>query len=384
MIPTADPTRQHTRSQPILSTAEILRIEMPPQPKFGKFRNESSWPYISQDIWYELVDNNQTFVIEYQGMEQWLLPWLDKAPWPVTILEINHDDRPFPSDILSDTVIQQILDHPNLKRFYAVNALWTNHTKLYPLPLGLKWFYSHRHPFSESKHDRVQQLSQWVGTTADDVKQSFLSRHRNRSSVWVRPSSDHPGVFYNKSMNAALSLPRNRLCFVLTAMAPHHTTCYSHNQQGGQTLNTSEYWQELQKHFFVASPAGRGIDTHATWEILLSGGVPIVPYSPLDPLFDNLPVWLVHDWAKEVNSSSIIQKATELIDRVDEFQFDKVFVKGWIEEIRKLAQGKGLPVWLVHDWAKEVNTSSITQKAKEFINRVDNFQFDKVFAKGWI
>ncbi|KAG7348812.1 hypothetical protein IV203_011409 [Nitzschia inconspicua] len=167
-------------------------------------------------------------------MEQWLLPWLDEAPWQVTILEINHDDRPFPSNDISDTVIQQILDHPNLKRFYAVNALWTNHTKLHPLPLGLKWFQSHRHPFSESKHDRVQQLSHWVGTRADDVKQKLII-----------------------------------------------ATSQSIIRMG------------IAKAFVCSISGGSG-----------------------------------HDGGKEVNASSIIQKARELIDWVDEFQFEKVFVKG--------------------------------------------------------
>ncbi|KAG7374769.1 hypothetical protein IV203_013864 [Nitzschia inconspicua] len=338
MIPTLDPSRQPTLSPTspgsIPSTPENLHIEMPPQPKFGRFLNDSSWPYLSQDIWYELVDNNQTFATNSDGMEQWLLPWLDKAPWPVTILEINHNDHHFPSHIISDSVAEEILRHPKLKWFYAVNRLWTHHAKLRPLPLGLKWLHKHRHPFSEYKHDHVRELSQWVGTTADHVKQNFLSQHRNRSSVWIRPSSNRVHALYNKSINAALSLPRSQLCSVLKEAAPLHTTC------NNEMMNAAEYWKELQKHLFVASPAGRGLDTHATWEILLSGGVPIVPHSPLDPLFDNLPVWLVHDWVKEVNPSSIIQKAKEFIDRVDDFHFDKVFAKGWIEEIRKVAFGK--------------------------------------------
>ena len=58
-----------------------------------------------------------------------------------------------------------------------------------------------------------------------------------------------------------------------------------------------DYFTGLKENRFVISPDGNGLDTHATWEALLAGCIPIVPKSPLDPLFEVLPVWLIESWS---------------------------------------------------------------------------------------
>ena len=58
-----------------------------------------------------------------------------------------------------------------------------------------------------------------------------------------------------------------------------------------------DYFTGLKENRFVISPAGNGLDTHATWEALLAGCIPIVPKLPLDPLFEVLPVWLIESWS---------------------------------------------------------------------------------------
>jgi hypothetical protein len=52
-------------------------------------------------------------------------------------------------------------------------------------------------------------------------------------------------------------------------------------------------------HAFVASPHGNGLDCHRTWEALALGCIPIVKRSPIDKVFQGLPVWIVGSW-KEV------------------------------------------------------------------------------------
>ena len=44
------------------------------------------------------------------------------------------------------------------------------------------------------------------------------------------------------------------------------------------------------------SPQGNGLDCHRTWEALILKTIPIVRTSSLDPLYEGLPVVVVHEW----------------------------------------------------------------------------------------
>ncbi|MQA90251.1 MAG: hypothetical protein GEU90_08450 [Gemmatimonas sp.] len=61
-------------------------------------------------------------------------------------------------------------------------------------------------------------------------------------------------------------------------------------------LKRIELWERKTQYAFVASPRGHGLDCHRTWESLVLGNIPIVKRSPLDPLYEGLPVVIVDDW----------------------------------------------------------------------------------------
>ncbi len=52
------------------------------------------------------------------------------------------------------------------------------------------------------------------------------------------------------------------------------------------------------EYAFVISPHGNGVDCHRTWEALALGCVPIVRTSPLDALYEGLPVLIVSNWCE--------------------------------------------------------------------------------------
>jgi hypothetical protein len=54
----------------------------------------------------------------------------------------------------------------------------------------------------------------------------------------------------------------------------------------------------------VLSPHGGGLDCHRTWEALALGHLVVVPSSPLDRLFEGLPVVTVSDW-DQANSRNL-------------------------------------------------------------------------------
>jgi hypothetical protein len=85
------------------------------------------------------------------------------------------------------------------------------------------------------------------------------------------------------------------------------------------------------KYKYVISPHGNGLDCHRTWEALVLGCIPILKTSPLDPLFEGLPVLIVKEW------SDITQ---ELLDtfKGNNSQIQKLELSYWIQEFNKYKQ----------------------------------------------
>jgi len=87
-------------------------------------------------------------------------------------------------------------------------------------------------------------------------------------------------------------------------------------------------WKKaVQSHLFVACPPGHGYDTHRVWEVLLAGSIPIVPSTPMDSMYDNLPVVIVDNW-KEVNESFLDNIYRHFSVR-DDFMVEKLFMPYW-------------------------------------------------------
>jgi hypothetical protein len=78
-----------------------------------------------------------------------------------------------------------------------------------------------------------------------------------------------------------------------------------------------ECWRHMAALQFCASPHGNGLDCHRTWEALCLGCVPIVKSSPLDPMYQRLPIMIVRDWS-EVTPAALQSFAA----KVDERAFD--------------------------------------------------------------
>jgi len=82
---------------------------------------------------------------------------------------------------------------------------------------------------------------------------------------------------------------------------------------------------------FVVSPHGNGLDCHRTWEALCLGCIPIIKTSPLDPLYEELPVLIVKDWS-EVIQSKLESTVSDFKDK--NFKYDKLKLKYWMDVIK--------------------------------------------------
>jgi hypothetical protein len=85
------------------------------------------------------------------------------------------------------------------------------------------------------------------------------------------------------------------------------------------------------KYAFVLSPQGNGLDCHRTWEALCLGCIPIVKTSGLDPLFADLPVWIVKDWS-EVTLDNMKQVIEDYKSKT--FNYEKLTLNYWQKQFQ--------------------------------------------------
>jgi hypothetical protein len=101
-----------------------------------------------------------------------------------------------------------------------------------------------------------------------------------------------------------------------------------------QHVDFRSYLKELSSCSFVLCPRGNGLDCHRTWEALLIGTIPVVRTSPLDRLFEHLPVVIVQDW-NEVNVLFLQKKLVEISQgcKKNEYEFQRLSFDYWWKQI---------------------------------------------------
>jgi hypothetical protein len=89
-------------------------------------------------------------------------------------------------------------------------------------------------------------------------------------------------------------------------------------------------WREQTKYAFVVSPPGEGLDCHRTWEALCLGCIPILLSTPLDDMFEGLPVLIVKNWS-DVTSNLLAQTIEDY--RTREFNMEKLGLSYWVKQL---------------------------------------------------
>jgi len=96
-------------------------------------------------------------------------------------------------------------------------------------------------------------------------------------------------------------------------------------------LERYDTWKKQMKYVFVASPHGNGLDCHRTWEALCLGCIAIVKTSPLDDLYDGLPVLIVEEWS--CITEAVLLETIEKCRNMG-FYYEKLSLNYWMDKIR--------------------------------------------------
>jgi len=193
--------------------------------------------------------------------------------------------------------------------------------KLFPLPIGLDF-----HTISNRRrwgHPRATPREQEI--ELEELQAAMPSNEQRLPRV-------HADFHFNKHARPLMGESRDS---VETALRSNPLIDFQ-----AEKIPRLDLWRKKTNYAFVVSPHGNGLDCHRTWESLALGNIVIVKRSPLDPLYEGLPVVIVNQW------SDITAENLDAWHR----RYSRVFAERsvrerltnryWIDSIRAVARGR--------------------------------------------
>ncbi len=259
----------------------------------------SSYPYVAGDTFRdycdyiydetgntvvpENVNYGDTIFLKTDYLRQFFTSLHPQIANPY-ILVTHNGDLPVPREF------GFMLDDPKIIAWFGQNIQYA-HPKLHPIPIGIANRY-----WGHGNIDTVAEVQQLIPGC---VKSILLYMNFSQSTYGERPHVYH--FFKDKPF-----------CTV------------------GGHKGFGSYLFDLAQSKFVLSPRGNGLDCHRTWEALYMGAIPIVVTSPIDPLYDGLPVIIIKGW-NEVTQEFLEAKWEEM--SAAEYQLNRIYADYWLDMI---------------------------------------------------
>lgn len=243
--------------------------------------------------------DGETIYVHPDALGNFIVNYLPKLKFKFVLVS-GDSDTTVPQDIMHEA--NYLLGHPLLICWYSQNCIQVV-DKLRQLPIGLDFHTLERGAYSWGPQQSLSSQQQDI-INLQSLKIPKLSKCYANFQFLINTR-------YAQDRIDAINQIPNGLVFY----EPMKTT----------RINC---WNNMLKYKYVISPHGNGLDCHRTWEALVLGCIPIMKSSPLDPLFEGLPVLIVKEW------SDITQ---ELLDTFEgnNSQIQKLEFSYWFHEFNK-------------------------------------------------
>ena len=239
------------------------------------------------------------------------IPWFSKMLPQINcqFLLVSGDcDESCPTDLFrTNDEFVSFIENPKIIHWYSQNCI-VKHEKITQLPIGLDY-----HTLSKTNHP-------W-GNMALPVEQEHLLTNikHNSKPFWERELKCYSNFHF--AMKTKFSYDRKDAYENIDKELVYY-----------EPTQVKRYisWKKQTSYAFVLSPHGNGLDCHRTWEALCLGCIPIVKTSPLDNMYDGLPVLVVNDW-KDITIELLQNTVDNYKDRP--FIYEKLSLSYWMNKI---------------------------------------------------
>jgi hypothetical protein len=229
------------------------------------------------------------------------------------ILVSGDSDYTVPDDLfVSKSDLLEFIESPYILRWFAQNRSYYYHPKLHKIPIGLD-YHSIQHPNNLGWGDVATPLEQ---------EAALIETFMQTAPFWERTPKCYSNFHF--FTNTRYGYDRKDAI----AKIPSSVVFYE-----PEKTRRADAWMTQSKYAFVVCPHGNGMDTHRLYEALILGCIAVVRTSPLDELFEHLPVLILREWG-DLTEELLLRT----IDRFKSlhFQYDKLTLKYWVSKIRDI------------------------------------------------
>ena len=201
---------------------------------------------------------------------------------PIVLL-IADGDESFPSNCGGDAALQVLVENPYVIHVFAQNNEYGgSNKKISHIPIGIDY---HTIGYKSESGGWGEK-----GTPPEQEEQ-LRSVLNTLKATGLRKKRAFVDFQFSDSMHGEYQFGEDRKS-IFNRLLKTGLIDYS------SWMKRSDLWKTKGEYAFSISPHGNGLDCHRTWEDLILGCIVIVKTSPLDPLYEGLPVVIVQDWAE--------------------------------------------------------------------------------------
>ncbi len=255
-----------------------------------------------------------------------ILPVLNQS----IVVLIADGDESFPSDCGKDCKVENLINNQFITHVFAQNCDYCGESKkVSHIPIGLDFhtiaYKGNRGGWGEIGSVKEQECV--LNNILKTLKPTYL---RKRGAFVDFQHSDT----MRSGFKRYLQFGEDRRT-IFQRLLPTGLINYS------TPMRRSKLWATKGEYAFSISPHGNGLDCHRTWEDLVLGCIVIVKTSPLDRLYEGLPVVIVKDW-NEITSKNLDKWIVQYGDAFTNPVYrEKLTLNYWLAKIREKTQFSG-------------------------------------------
>jgi len=229
------------------------------------------------------------------------------------VLVSGDSDDTMPYDVLRPEVFDAFIENPFLIHWFSQN-MTVDHPKITRMPIGMDYHTLESRPL-------------WGPITIASTQEYLLNNVR-RIPFYERFYEKDVKCYSNFhfQMNTKYGQDRKdafaQIPIELVYYEPHVVP----------RLNS---WNKQKEYAFVICPHGGGYDCHRLWEALILGCIPIVKTSPIDKLYDELPVLIVNEWSDI--TMKLLKKKIKKFKQMEldkKFNYNKLSLEYWVKKFK--------------------------------------------------
>jgi hypothetical protein len=223
------------------------------------------------------------------------------------VLVTGDSDAAIPVQALTESAFQRLIGSDLLIAWFSQNLVFSpkQYPKLRHLPIGLDY------------HTLASQHHSWGPRSSPKTQEDLLFAVAKKAKPFCERQIKAYTTFHFELGRGGRQQAYDQIPRELIHYEP-------------KKITRLVSWKNQTDFAFVASPPGEGLDCHRTWEALCLGCIPILLSTPLDDMFEDLPVLIVKSWT---DVTPALLKTTITNYKTREFRMEKLTLAYWVQQI---------------------------------------------------